>query len=409
MCAMRAMLPEPEAERKRHSRRLSRRIRRLIAARGGWIGFDAYMEQALYAPGLGYYSAGLPRFGAAGDFVTAPLLGDVTAHCLAQQCAEVLGEIGRGDVFEFGAGTGRLAADMLPALAALGRLPERYLILETSAALRARQRETIAGLPAALRARVGWLEELPARGFVGVAFANEVLDAMPAIRFEIDARGRALALGVAAADAGENDNGDAGFRWAPAADPLPEALQLRLRLRGRGLESGYRGEMGLRAEAWVRSVGERIRQGVLLLIDYGFPRHEFYHPQRRHGTLMCHYRHAAHDDPFFHPGLQDISVHIDFTAIADAAREVALTPAGFTSQGAFLLALGALERLAESQRSSSRSRAGGGTAASLAMSRQIQKLTLPHEMGELYKVIAFSRNYPRPLGGFSLSDRRGAL
>ena len=388
------MLTEPDARLKLDSGRLSKRLHRQIAQHHGWIGFDRFMQQALYAPGLGYYSAALPKFGREGDFVTAPLIGDVTAHCLAGQCAEVLSEIGHGDVIEFGAGNGRLAADMLSAMAALGRPPGRYFILETSAALRARQQETIAGQCGQLRERVCWLEQLPEDGFDGVVLANEVLDAMPATRFEIGADGVAVALGVGA-------RGDQ-FHWSTSTEPLPEHLQNRL--AGRGLMPGYRSEIGLRAEAWVRSVGEKINRGVLLLIDYGFPRREFYHAQRRDGTLMCHYRHTAHDDPFFYPGLQDLSVHVDFTAISDAAREAAMEPAGFASQGAFLLSLGALDRLAASQQSGEINQ-----QRSLAMSQQIKKLTLPHEMGELFKVIAFSRNYDRRLSGFSLKDRRGEL
>ena len=383
------MLTEPTAEGKLHSARLSARIRRQIARAGGWVGFDQFMQQALYAPGLGYYSAGATKFGAAGDFITAPLMGDLTARCLAKQCAEVLSEIGGGDVIEFGAGTGQLAADMLLAMDAQGALPEHYFIVETSADLRARQRETIAARCGELSRhgerlceRVRWLEQLPPDGFTGVALANEALDAMPAIRFETDARGRALILGVAL--------GDDGFHWSPSAEALPDPLQNRL--ADLALEAGYRGEMGLHAEAWVRSVGEKIHCGVMLLLDYGFPRREFYHAQRRQGTLMCHYRHVAHDDPFFYPGLQDISVHVDFTALEHAAREVALALAGFTSQGAFLLSLGVLDMPAASMR--------GG---------EINTLTMPHEMGELFKVIAFSRNYDRPLSGFALKDRRGAL
>ena len=383
---------ETSAEDQRHSARVSENIRQHIARQHGWIGFDRFMEQALYAPGLGYYSTGLPKFGAPGDFVTAPLMGDLLARCLAGECVAVLSEIGHGDLLEFGAGTGQLAADLLMAMDALGRPPERYFILETSAALRARQRETIASRCGSLGACVHWLEQLPPDPFDGIVLANEVLDAMPAMRFEIGESGEALALGVAVHEG--------RFHWAKSTRPLPEFLQARLA----GLAEGYRSEIGLRAEAWVRSVGEKINTGVMLLIDYGFPRREFYHPQRRHGTLMCHYRHAAHDDPFFHPGLQDISVHIDFTAISEAAQEVEMTLAGFASQGAFLLSLGMLERLAEYQNC-----AEMNPQQSLALSREIQKLTMPHEMGELFKVIAFSRNYCRPLDGFSMQDRRGRL
>jgi len=395
-----APLVAPDAEGQRHSNRLSQRLRAHIRCAGGWVGFDRFMQQALYAPGLGYYQAGLPKFGARGDFITAPLMGDLTARCIAGQCAQVLAEIGHGDVLEFGAGTGRLAADLLTALERLGVLPGRYFIVETSADLRARQRRTLAGLSAPLRERVRWLERLPQDGFDGVALATEVLDAMPAVRFEIDARGRALALGVTT-ETGGGDAGQPALRWATAG-PLPENLQRRI--DGAALGAGYRSEMGLQAEAWVRSVGERINTGVLLLIDYGFPRREFYHPQRRDGTLMCHYRHIAHGDPFFYPGLQDISVHVDFTAIADAARDAALQLAGFASQGAFLLSLGILDSLAESRQHGAQE-----PRRALAMTRELGRLTLPHEMGELFKVIAFTRHYDRPLRGFALKDRRAAL
>lgn len=388
----------PETALRLHSNRLSKYLRQTIAEQHGWISFEQFMQHALYAPGLGYYSAGLPKFGAAGDFVTAPLLGDVTAHCLAKQCAEVLAEIGAGEVLECGAGNGRLAADILLSMHELGQLPAKYLILETSAVLRARQRETIATQCASLRARVDWLEQLPQDGIKGVVLANEVLDAMPAMRFEIGTQGKAAALGVSVRD---NQ-----FHWAKSITYLPDTLQKRLHAPAlaQPLECGYRSEMGVRAEAWVRTLGTTLTAGVMLLLDYGFPRREFYHAERRQGTLMCHYRHTAHDDPFFYPGLQDISVHIDFTALAEAAQEVGLALAGYTSQGAFLLSLGALDRLAASQQ--------GGAAnqrQSHALSKQIQTLTMPHEMGELFKVIAFSRNYQKPLSGFAMHDRRGAL
>ncbi len=398
------MLTEPGAQGRRHSAQLCDRIRENITRHHGWIGFDQFMQQALYAPGLGYYNNDLPKFAhaddlagdlsgtRAGDFTTAPLLGDVLARCLARQCGEVLSEIGHGDVLEFGAGTGHLAADLLRAMDAHGRVPDHYFILETSAALRARQRETIATRCGPLGARVRWLEQLPPDRFDGVVLANEVLDAMPAMRFEVDAAGVACALGVGV----EGDQ----FHWAKS-EALPENLQERL--AEYDLTEGYQSEIDLRAESWVRSVGEKINTGVLLLIDYGFPRREFYHRERREGTLMCHYRHVAHDDPFFYPGLQDISVHIDFTAIAGAAQEVEMAVAGFTSQGAFLLSLGALDFIQAHYDNDN------DIKTSLTMSQEIQKLTMPHEMGELFKVLALSRNYSRALSGFSMKDRRGRL
>ena len=382
------MLAEPNFEARQHSARLVAHIRDCIAAANGCIGFDEFMELALHAPALGYYAAGATKFGAHGDFVTAPLLGDVLGRCLARQCGEILREIGGGDVLEFGAGDGKLAADLLTAMASAECLPTRYLILETSAELRDRQRKTIAELPADLAARAAWLSALP-EDFCGVAFANEVLDAMPALRFEVDDAGVAWQIGVAYDDE---------FRWQKS---LPLADDLQARLKPHNLPPGYRSEINLRAEAWLREVAVCIKTGVLLLIDYGFPRREFFHAERRHGTLMCHYRHAAHDDPFRYPGLQDISVHLDFSALSEAANDAKMLTVGYASQGAFLLSLGALDCIEVTDAATNKN--------AIARSQQIQKLTMPHEMGELYKVIAFAKNYPQPLSGFSLKDRRAAL
>ncbi|MGI9311433.1 MAG: class I SAM-dependent methyltransferase [bacterium] len=407
------MLPPPEPALRRRSRAVSARIRDDIAARG-WIGFDRFMQHALHAPGLGYYSGALAKFGAGGDFVTAPMLGDVAARCLARQCAEVLDAIGHGDIVEFGAGNGDLAAEMLLAMDEIGRPPRRYCIIETSAELQARQRAVIAERCGALSQRAHWLDRLPPNGFDGVALANEVLDAMPTTRFEINRNGEAMPLGVGVSRDGDeaSASGDGGgdddnttFHWTIGDKPLDVALQQRL--APYGLAPGYRGEIGLQAEAWTRALGAHLNTGVALLLDYGFPRGEFYHPERRDGTLMCHYRHVAHDNPFFHPGLQDISVHIDFTAIADAARETSLELAGFASQGAFLLSLGALDLLAQRQRAAESDAHARQQAQATA--RQIKQLTLPHEMGELFKVIALRRNYRRALSGFSLHDRSGSL
>jgi len=301
-----------------------------------------------------------------------------------------------------------MAVDILAALARAEALPARYFLLETSAELRDRQRRAVAALPVAVRARVRWLDALPAE-FTGVVLAVEALDAMPVARFEIAGDGRALALGVTAGDGeGHRDGGDghcdcdgaASFRWSTAA-PLPAALQQRLTVTAAGekLPPGYRGEINLRAEAWTRAAGGILRRGALIILDYGFPRREFYHPQRRDGTLMCHYRHRAHADPFFHPGLQDITAHIDFTAIAEAARAVGLSVAGFTSQSAFLLSLGALDMLD----------GDGGDGDADARAGELRRLTMPHEMGEIFKAAAFTRGCAGPLGGFEMRDRRAAL
>ena len=394
-------LPEPDAAGKKHSAKLCAHIRRRIARGGGRISFAQFMEDALYAPKLGYYAAGVARFGADGDFTTAPQLGGVIARCLAVQCAEALNELElpNGDLLEFGAGSGQLAADLLAAMDALNAPPRRYLIVETSAALRERQCATLASR--GYEERVRWLECMP-REFCGIVFANELLDAMPAARFEMNARGRACELGVYVNDAGN-------FAWS-RGEELPEELQRRIKLHeeetGAALADGYRGEIGLRAEKWVRDTGARIKRGALLLLDYGYPRREFYHAERRDGTLMCHYRHFAHADPFFYPGLQDISAHIDFTAIRDAAHASGLATAGFASQGAFLLSLGALDVLAGSQTGHDND---GDLRGQIARANEVRTLTMPQEMGELVKVIAFTKNCALNLRGFQLHDRSGRL
>ena len=384
---MQCMLPEPGDSDKAQSAQLCARIK--TRARRGALGFDEFMQAALYAPKLGYYASGRARFDAHGDFVTAPQLGNVTARCLAVQCAEVFNEIGDGDVLEFGAGSGQLAADMLTALDDLNARPRNYCIVETSAALRARQIDTIARH--GLRGRVRWLARAPEK-FCGFAFANEVLDALPVCRFEMNAHGCAHELNVGLDD---NDR----FVWT-RGDLLPARLQKRF--HECNLAEGYRGEIGLHGEEWVADLCARLRRGVILFLDYGFPRREFYHHDRVDGTLMCHYRHRAHSDPFFYPGLQDISAHVDFTAVTEAALRAKVTPAGFASQGAFLLSLGALDVLAEMMKSVD-------VKKRVALSREVQTLTMPQEMGELFKVIAFSRNCPATLRGFALRDRRESL
>ncbi|HEY8553337.1 MAG TPA: SAM-dependent methyltransferase [Burkholderiales bacterium] len=379
-------LPEPAPEERALSERLQALIRREIA-RAGPMPFSRFMELALYAPGLGYYAAGETKFGAAGDFITAPESFPLFGRCLAQSVDEVLQQTG-GDVLEVGAGSGRLAAVLLAELASRGRLPERYWILELSADLRERQAATLAREAPAWRDRVGWLETLPAAGFRGVVVANELLDAMPVERFRVAADGiRRLCV---------DWRGDR-FVWTET-DAGPEIVE---RVAPLGLPEGYVSEIGFAAEAWVRSIGERLAAGALLLVDYGFPRAEFYHPDRSDGTLMCHYRHRAHPDPFVLVGLQDITAHVDFTAIAHAGAEAGLELLGYTSQAAFLIGNGIDALVAGSNPADVR--------AHLALMEQVKKLTLPHEMGELYKVLALGRGLGRPLRGFALQDRRGRL
>jgi len=382
-----AALPEPTPEEQAVSAALTALIRREITQAGGAIPFARFMELALYAPVLGYYSAGKQKFGAHGDFVTAPELGVVFARCLARQCAQVLAVTG-GDILEAGAGSGALAVELLLELERMNQLPEHYFIVELSADLRDRQRANLAQQAPHLAARVTWRDALPAGGFRGVVLGNELLDAMPVVRFRTG-RGSISELHV-----GWQEN---RFVWREA----DASAAVRERVLALDLPEGYESEVGFAAEGWVRSVGDALARGVVLLIDYGFPRAEFYHRQRNCGTLMCHYQHRAHSDPLILAGLQDITAHVDFTAVAKAGMDTGLALLGYTSQALFLLGSGLDEVAAHAPASDERNR--------ITFGNEIKKLTLPHEMGELFKVIALGRNFSEPLIGFRLQDRQARL
>lgn len=381
-------LPEPSSDAQAASRALSACIADAIRAAGGWLPFVDYMEMALHLPGLGYYAGGSLKFGAEGDFVTAPELTPLFGQALARQVAQILAASPAPSLLEVGAGSGRLAADLLPALDALGMLPERYLILELSGELRARQQQTILVAAPHLAGRVTWLDELP-ETFAGCVVANELLDALPthAVAWRQDGL---MERGVVL-------DADGGFAWAerPAHGALAAAMAEL------DLAAPYESEIGLAARAWVGEWGRRLAHGALLLIDYGLPRHELYHPQRNRGTLRCHYRQRAHDDPFWWPGLSDITSHIDFTAVAEAGYAAGLDVLGYTNQAAFLINCGIGELLA------ARQQAGGEQA--LRASGALQTLLAPAEMGELFKVIALGRGIDTPLLGFARGDRRHAL
>jgi SAM-dependent MidA family methyltransferase len=381
-------LPAPPAAARDLSTRLEAQIRSEIEASGGWLSFAQYMELALYAPGLGYYSAGSAKLGRAGDFVTAPELSPLFARCLARQVAQVM-EAGISEVIEVGAGSGALASGLLTALEALDRLPERYLILEVSGELRERQRAQIAARAPRLAARVHWLDVLPAR-FEAVVVANEVLDAIPVHVV----RTRAVAI----EELGVTTNaGDARFErdWRPATGEVLRAAQAL------ALPDDYETEINLAARAFVKSFARLLRRGALLFIDYGFPACEYYHPQRARGTLMCHYRHHAHDDPLVLAGLQDITAHVDFTAMATAGVDAGLEVLGFATQAQFLINTGITEILGETPAHDARAYA--------PLAAQAQKLTSPAEMGELFKVLALGRGVGQPLIGFARGDRTHRL
>jgi len=369
---------------------LSEQLARLIAAEigrgGGWLSFARYMELALYAPGLGYYMAGARKLGRDGDFVTAPEISRLFGRTLARQVKQ-LAELGLTDVLEIGAGSGALAADLLLELERLGGAPQRYLILELSPDLRERSRDTLAARAPHLLERVAWLNQLPP-AFTGVVIGNEVLDAMPAHVFQREG-GSIRELGVSLKDG--------KFDWSPRPPGTASA----------GIDpscfpvGGYRSEVQFIARAFIKSLGGALARGVALLLDYGFPRKEYYHPQRAGGTLMCHYRHRAHDDPFFLPGLQDITTHLDFSAIAEAGREAGLDLLGYTNQAQFLVNCGITDVLAETP--------AEDVAAYAPLAAQAQRLLSPAEMGELFKVIALGRGVPGTLAGFARGDKRDTL
>jgi SAM-dependent MidA family methyltransferase len=390
-------LPVPSPEALAHSSRLTDHIRHEVAASGGWISFARYMELALYAPGLGYYAAGSRKFGAAGDFITAPEMTPRFAQTLAVQVKEIL-EQTQPEIIEVGAGSGRLAADLLLALADAGTPPARYGILELSAELAVRQRETIKRLAPQWLDRVEWLNALPDR-FSGVVLGNEVLDAMPAHLVVWD-NDEVCERGVEM-----HDEGNAAFRFAdrPAAGALlAQAAAVADSCKATLGDAGrYLSEISLANRAWTAEWAQRLEAGAMILIDYGFPRHEYYHPQRATGTLMCHYRHHAHGDPFYLPGLQDITVHVDFTAIAEAGFDAGLSVLGYTPQSHFLLNCGILDLLSAKE--------PADTSARLRDSNPVQKLLSPAEMGELFKVIALGKGVREPLRGFIHGDRLASL
>jgi SAM-dependent MidA family methyltransferase len=382
----REQLPAPSPEAAASSEKLARLIAGEIRRGGGWIPFARYMELALYAPGLGYYMAGARKLGRDGDFVTAPEISRLYGRTLARQVAQ-LARLGFGEILEIGAGSGALAADLLAELEALGCPPERYLVLELSPDLRDRSRDTLAARVPRLLERVAWLSRLPP-SFTGIVIGNEVLDAMPVHVFERQGP-RVVELGVTLSGG--------RFKWSPRdsgpapAEPDPACFPA----------DGYRSEIHWVARAFVRSLGAALARGVALLVDYGFPRDEYYHPQRARGTLMCHYRHRAHDDPFFLPGLQDMTAHLDFSAIAQAGREGGLDLLGYTSQAQFLVNCGITGILAETPADDA------VTYAPLAA--QAHQLLSPAEMGELFKVIALGKEVTAPLAGFTQGDRSHTL
>jgi len=388
-------LPAPSADERAHSDALLDAIRAEIAATGP-MPFSRYMERCLYAPGFGYYSAGRTKFGAAGDFVTAPELGDLFARCIAHALAPSLRELGdAADFIELGGGSGAFAIAALRELAAIDALPQRYRILEPSADLRERQRtRALDELPRELAARIDWLERPPESPWRGVLFANEVVDALPATRFAV-LDGEVLEEHITL------DGARLARVDRPADALVTGAVRHAERALGHPFAHGYRSEILPQLPYWLQAVGASLQAGVMLFVDYGYVRSEFYLPERRDGTVVCHYRHHAHADPLHWPGLQDITAFVDFSALAEAGVGAGFDRVGYAAQGAFLVAAGLADRVGDLDALSERER--------LRRVAEVKRLTLPGEMGERFQAIAFARGIEHALPGLRLVDRSRRL
>jgi SAM-dependent MidA family methyltransferase len=388
-------------EERAHTERVRERIAAEIDAAGGWIGFDRYMEIALYAPGLGYYSAGAHKLGPGGDFTTAPEVSRLFGGCVARQCAEILTALGRGSILEIGAGSGRLAADILSRLDGLGCVPERYFVLEISADLRERQRRHITAAVPRLARRVVWLDAPPDVAFDGIVLANEVLDALPVTRFRWHPPGSEEGYDERCEEVGVARDGRR-LEWAPREGSEVLAAECaRLEAAGGGWQAGYTSEYCERLAAWTAAVTESHRAGLALWMDYGLPRRHYYFPERRDGTLICHFRQRAIADPFVAPGLQDITAWVDFTRLAQASAACGYALAGYTTQAHFLAGLSIDAEMHQL--------AAEDPSRFARLATEARTLMLPGEMGERFKAMAWMRGMDLPLPAFRVQDLRHTL
>jgi SAM-dependent MidA family methyltransferase len=389
-----SILPTPDQDALIQSEKLIECIKQASHERGGVIGFDDYMNMALYEPGLGYYSAGSRKFGSEGDFVTAPELSPIFSQCLANQCAQVLNELGTGTILELGAGTGAMARDLLLELEKQNSLPDKYLILEVSADLKQRQQDNLKENIPHLFERVVWLNTLPEESLSGVILANEVLDALPVKRFKKSPTGfKEMKVGF----------GDNQFIWVESdiEDSLLKSLE---RLEGdlsTPFPENYTSEINMRLEQWLSGLEKVLNKGVMLFIDYGYSAAEYYHPERMDGSLLCHYRHRVHADPFYYPGLQDITSSVNFTAVAECADSIGLHVNAYTNQTYFLFGCGLEDLLTDMNQLDIK--------AQTKIAQQVRMLTMPEEMGERFKVMALTKEYDPALKGFALMDQRVRL
>jgi len=393
------VLPEPDEASKKRSQLLAQGINSACVNAGGWIRFSEYMNIALYEPGLGYYSGGLQKFGQTGDFITAPEVSSLFGQSLARQVSEILKNFQKSPdekvfILEFGAGSGVLAVDILLALECHDSLPEQYLILELSAELKQRQKETIKKNAAHLYKHVLWLDQLPDDVSNAIIIANEVLDAMPVECFRTsDNKTELLMVGL------ENEKLVSRYMHVDdnAADVIA-SIQQRSEII---FSDAYCSEYNPAIKGWLSALVSKIKSFVVLLIDYGYNEKEYYHPDRENGTLMCYYQHRAHGDYLRWPGLQDITAFVNFTDVAYCAVDLGMDVSGYTTQAAFLLGSGLPELHA--------SQVSDDIQQQIKLSQQIKTLTLPSEMGERFKVMALTKNYDEPLMGFSMLDLRNRL
>ncbi len=371
--------PIPSSSALAHCEQVLLNISQHIAANNGWLPFDEYMAQALYAPSLGYYSAGAQKLGESGDFITSPELSPLFGRVMANSMSEVAKPLASFSILEFGAGSGQLARDILASLYEKGCLPNHYYILDVSADLKQRQYSLLAELlPAAIFERIVWLDRLPSSDEPLLVVANEVADAIPC-QWVRKQPSHWEAAGVVV-----DDTNTLQIEWRQVEESLVDHRWLP-RDGTAELMAPYHIEIGERALGWFSSMLEAISKGAIWLIDYGFGEKEWYLPERRCGTLMCHYLHRGHSDPLFFPGLQDITYHINFSAFAYLAKNTGWSVDGFVSQADFLLNNGLLE-----------SCSALSDEEQFAAANQIKRLTAPGEMGEIFKVL-------------TLSNRMGAL
>jgi SAM-dependent MidA family methyltransferase len=376
-----AQLPPPSPDEVAHSSQLVNFLIDKMESHGGNISFRDFMECALYQPGLGYYSAGLSKFGAEGDFVTAPEISVLFGNTLARQCESIFNQGCARNILEFGAGSGRLCQQLLTTLADACE----YSILELSADLRHRQQAYLRScLPTEVFDRIVWLDELPL-AFNGIVLGNEVLDAMPVNLMTRDQDWYEL---------GVKFDGNR-FNWCRFADDNEAVAAMRTIESAHGtLPDGYTTEVNMNYRPWLNALRDCCNQVVVLMIDYGYEQAQYYHPQRSTGTLICHYRHRVHADPLVYPGLQDITASVDFDAFADAAIDCDFKICGLTTQGQFLLSGGLLEEVESTLRA-------GDTLSRVKLAQQIKTLTLPTEMGERFKVVGLQKNLDIEISAFS--------